>query len=193
MAASVATYSQNVKTLDEYYDAIDHGHLPVVRGLALTKDDLVRRAVIMALMCQGELLFEPLEQSWLIDFRSYFEAELRQQFQEMAEQGLVSISPEGVKVTTMGWFFVRGVAMVHLVFYRQIGTAHDFPASFEPCYGLWHRRLFHGFDGRDALFHVCTLCGFDGKGAAPAGDTRWCGWRRRLELCSARRVFIWGG
>ena len=106
-----ATYSQNVKTLDEYYDAIDHGHLPVVRGLALSKDDLMRRAVIMALMCQGELLFEPLEQSWLVDFRSYFQAELRQ-LDEMAEQGLVTVSSEGVKVTTMGWFFVRGVAMV---------------------------------------------------------------------------------
>ena len=34
--------------------------------LALTRDDLVRRAVIMALMCQGELLFEPMEQSWLM-------------------------------------------------------------------------------------------------------------------------------
>ena len=105
------TYSQNVKTLDEYYDAINHGHLPVVRGLALTKDDLVRRAVIMALMCQGELLFEPMEQSWLIDFRRYFEAELRQ-LEEMAQQGLVTISSEGIAVTTMGWFFVRGVAMV---------------------------------------------------------------------------------
>ena len=106
-----ATYSQNVKTLDEYYDAINHGHLPVVRGLALTKDDLVRRAVIMALMCQGELLFEPLEQSWLIDFRRYFEAELSQ-LQEMEQQGLVTLSAEGISVTTMGWFFVRGVAMV---------------------------------------------------------------------------------
>jgi len=106
-----ATYSQNVKTLDEYYDCINQGHLPVVRGLALTKDDLVRRAVIMALMCQGELLFEPLEQSWLIDFRSYFDAEL-QQLQEMAAQGLVKISDEGVEVTPMGWYFVRGVAMV---------------------------------------------------------------------------------
>ena len=105
------TYSQNVKTLDEYYDAINHGHLPVVRGLALTKDDLVRRAVIMALMCQGELLFEPMEQSWLIDFRRYFEAELRQ-LEEMVQQGLVTISSEGIAVTTMGWFFVRGVAMV---------------------------------------------------------------------------------
>ena len=105
------TYSQNVKTLDEYYDAINHGHLPVARGLALTKDDLVRRAVIMALMCQGELLFEPMEQSWLIDFRRYFEAELRQ-LEEMVQQGLVTISSEGIAVTTMGWFFVRGVAMV---------------------------------------------------------------------------------
>ncbi|MNN76711.1 Oxygen-independent coproporphyrinogen-III oxidase [compost metagenome] len=71
----------------------------------------MRRAVIMALMCQGELLFEPLEQSWLIDFRSYFDAEL-QQLQEMAAQGLVKISDEGVEVTPMGWYFVRGVAMV---------------------------------------------------------------------------------
>ena len=106
-----ATYSQNVKTQDEYYDAIDHGHLPVARGLALTKDDLVRRAVIMALMCQGEVLFEPVEESWLIDFRSYFEAEL-QHLEDMAEQGLVRINPEGIEVTAMGWYFVRGVAMV---------------------------------------------------------------------------------
>ena len=48
-----ATYSQNAKTLEEYYDTLDQGRLPVVRGLALTRDDLLRRAVIMALMCQG--------------------------------------------------------------------------------------------------------------------------------------------
>ncbi|WP_313080067.1 oxygen-independent coproporphyrinogen III oxidase [Pulveribacter sp.] len=106
-----ATYSQNVKTLDEYYDAINQGHLPVVRGLALTKDDLVRRAVIMALMCQGEVLFQPMEESWLIDFRSYFEPELAQ-LREMAAQGLVEVSDEAVTVTPMGWYFVRGVAMV---------------------------------------------------------------------------------
>ena len=53
-----ATYSQNAKTLDEYYDLLDHGSFPVVRGLALTRDDVVRRSVIMALMCQGQLQFE---------------------------------------------------------------------------------------------------------------------------------------
>ena len=106
-----ATYSQNAKTLDEYYDFLNQGRLPVVRGLALTRDDMVRRAVIMALMCQGELLFESLEQAWLIDFKRYFAAEI-EQLEGMAEQGLVEIRPDGIEVTAMGWFFVRGVAMV---------------------------------------------------------------------------------
>jgi oxygen-independent coproporphyrinogen-3 oxidase len=106
-----ATYSQNAKTLDDYYDRLNQGHLPVVRGLALTRDDLVRRAVIMALMCQGELLFEPMEQSWLIDFHTYFATEL-EQLKEMEGQGLVVLGPEGIEVTAMGWYFVRGIAMV---------------------------------------------------------------------------------
>ena len=106
-----ATYSQNAKTLEEYYDFLDQGRLPVVRGLALTRDDLVRRAVIMALMCQGELLFEPMEQAWLIDFRRYFAAELAQ-LEEMADQGLVRLGADGIEVTATGWFFVRGIVMV---------------------------------------------------------------------------------
>jgi len=106
-----ATYSQNAKTLEEYYDFLDQGRLPIVRGLALTRDDLVRRAVIMALMCQGEVLFESIEQGWLIDFKQYFAAELTR-LEEMAEQGLVHMNSDGVEVTPMGWFFVRGVAMV---------------------------------------------------------------------------------
>jgi len=106
-----ATYSQNAKSLEEYYDHLDQGRLPVVRGLALNRDDLVRRAVIMSLMCQGELQFEPMELAWLIDFRKYFALEL-EQLEAMAEQGLVVLSSEGVKVSPMGWFFVRGIAMV---------------------------------------------------------------------------------
>jgi oxygen-independent coproporphyrinogen-3 oxidase len=106
-----ATYSQNAKSLEEYYDHLGQGRLPVVRGLALNRDDLVRRAVIMALMCQGEIQFEPMEQAWLIDFRKYFVPEL-EQLEAMAEQGLVVLDSEGVKVTPMGWFFVRGIAMV---------------------------------------------------------------------------------
>lgn len=106
-----AGYSQNAKTLEEYYDYLDQGRLPVVRGLALSRDDLVRRSVIMALMCQGQLEFESIDLAHLIDFKLYFAPEL-ETLRGMQEQGLVEVSETAIQVTTMGWFFVRGVAMV---------------------------------------------------------------------------------
>ncbi|WP_280189228.1 oxygen-independent coproporphyrinogen III oxidase [Delftia sp. PS-11] len=106
-----ASYSQNAKTLEEYYDAIDAGQLPVVRGLALSRDDLVRRAVIMSIMCQGSVLFEPMEQAWLLGFREYFAPEMAALL-DLQAKGLVQIDDEGFQVTPMGWFFVRAVAML---------------------------------------------------------------------------------
>lgn len=105
------TYSQNAKTMDEYCDHLDQGRLPVARGLALNRDDLARRAVIMALMCQGQVIFESIEQAWLLDFRSYFAAEL-EQLRALADAGLVLLDESGIEVTAQGWFFVRAVAMV---------------------------------------------------------------------------------
>jgi oxygen-independent coproporphyrinogen-3 oxidase len=106
-----ATYSQNAKTIEEYYDALDHGQFPVVRGLALSRDDLVRRAVIMALMCQGQVQFESINLAYLVDFRSYFAAEM-EAVRELATQGLVTVDEHVIQVTAEGWFFVRAVAMV---------------------------------------------------------------------------------
>ena len=106
-----ATYSQNAKTLDEYYDALRLGQFPIVRGLALTRDDLVRRAVVMALMCQGRLEFESIELAHLVKMRDYFRAEL-DDLAELQNLGLVELRPDGVQVTGVGWYFVRAVAMV---------------------------------------------------------------------------------
>jgi oxygen-independent coproporphyrinogen-3 oxidase len=106
-----ATYSQNAKTIEEYYDHLDQGRLPVVRGLAASRDDLVRRAVIMALMCQGVLQYESVELAFLIDFKTYFAMEL-EALQELVGQGLVVVNGQSIEVTAQGWFFVRAVAMV---------------------------------------------------------------------------------
>ena len=106
-----ATYSQNAKTLEEYCDLLDHGQFPVTRGLALSRDDLARRAVIMAIMCQGQVMFESIELAWLLDFHEYFAPEL-QQLRDMAGTGLVTVDDSGIQVTPMGWYFVRGIAMV---------------------------------------------------------------------------------
>jgi oxygen-independent coproporphyrinogen III oxidase len=105
------TFSQNVKTLDEYYDLLNQGRLPVVRGMALSRDDLVRRTVIMALMCQGSVLFESVELAHLVDFKQYFAPEM-ESLAAMQEQGLLTLDDTGIHVTELGWFFVRGVAMV---------------------------------------------------------------------------------
>ncbi|WP_365712067.1 hypothetical protein [Piscinibacter sp.] len=86
-----ATYSQNAKTLPEYYDAVNQGQFPIVRGLALTRDDLVRRAVIMALMCQGRLEFESIELAHLIKVRKHFATEL-EQLRALQESGWWSSS-----------------------------------------------------------------------------------------------------
>ncbi len=106
-----ATYSQNAKTLEEYDDALDNGRFPIVRGLALSRDDLVRRAVIMALMCQGQVLFESIDLAYLIDFKRYFAKEL-EAMQALEQQGLAALDANGIQVTSKGWFFVRAVAMV---------------------------------------------------------------------------------
>jgi oxygen-independent coproporphyrinogen III oxidase len=105
-----ANYSQNSKTIEEYYDLLDQGNFPVVRGLALSHDDLVRRAVIMALMCQGEVEFEAIELAYIIDFNKYFANELKalkgSEFSEM-----VTINQSSIVVSEIGWFFVRAIAM----------------------------------------------------------------------------------
>ena len=105
------TYSQNAKTLEEYTDYLDQGRLPVVRGLALSRDDLARRAVIMALMCQGQVMFESFEAAWLMDFREHFAKEL-EALHEYEDLGFVVVDDSSVQVTPQGWYFVRAIAMV---------------------------------------------------------------------------------
>jgi oxygen-independent coproporphyrinogen-3 oxidase len=106
-----ASYYQNAKTLPEYYDAVRQGQLPVVRGIALTRDDLLRRTVIMALMCQGRVEFEAVESAHLIDMHDYFASEF-EQLAPLAAAGLVELTPDAIQLTASGWFLVRAVAMV---------------------------------------------------------------------------------
>ncbi len=104
------TYYQNVKSLDDYYDTLDAGRLPVWRGLELTQDDLVRRAVIQQLICNFRLSIESIEIAHLIDFRRYFADEL-QDLKRLADDGLVEIQPDWIVVTPRGRLIVRAVCM----------------------------------------------------------------------------------
>jgi oxygen-independent coproporphyrinogen-3 oxidase len=116
-----ATYSQNVKTLDEYYDRLDQHELPVLRGIELSADDLVRRAVIQALMCQFALSIESIEIAYLIDFKRYFAEELAV-LAEYARSGLVEINDEWITVTPRGRLVVRAICMVFDRYLREAET-----------------------------------------------------------------------
>ena len=105
------TYSQNVKTLDEYYDRLDAGQLPVYRGIELTADDILRRSIIQALMCHFELSVESIEASHLIDFHQYFADELHD-LKEMEAAGLVKVSKDWVSVLPAGRMLVRAISMI---------------------------------------------------------------------------------
>ena len=106
-----AIYSQNVKTLDEYYALLDAGQLPVFRGIELDADDMLRRAIIQSLMCHFELSFDAVEKAHGIDFASYFATELAA-LEEMVQAGLVRIEPRRIVVLPPGRMLVRAVSMV---------------------------------------------------------------------------------
>jgi oxygen-independent coproporphyrinogen-3 oxidase len=105
------TYSQNVRTLDDYYDFLDRGELPALRGIELTADDIVRRAVISSLMCQFELSIESIEIAHLIDFHQYFAPEL-ERLQVLVDDGLIEMDEHWITVTPRGRMLVRAVAMI---------------------------------------------------------------------------------
>jgi len=105
------TYSQNEKVLEDYYARVDSDTLPVLRGIELSPDDLLRRTVIQSLACHFRVSKEAISIGHLIDFDSYFGREL-EQLEEMEQEGLVKLEDEWITVTDKGRLLVRVVCMV---------------------------------------------------------------------------------
>jgi oxygen-independent coproporphyrinogen III oxidase len=107
-------YVQNVKKLPEYYGAVREGRFPIERGIALDGDDLVRRYVILQLMCNFHLEVREVERRFALSFRETFAPELAELTgpDSPAAHGLVAVTPEIIEVTPLGRLFVRNVCMV---------------------------------------------------------------------------------
>jgi oxygen-independent coproporphyrinogen-3 oxidase len=105
------TYSQNLKTIEDYDRALDAGRLPVFRGLALTHDDRLRRAVITGLICHFTLDFTAIESAYGIVFRDYFADELHA-LAAMQADGLVTLAPGSITVNPSGKLLIRNICMV---------------------------------------------------------------------------------
>lgn len=105
------TYSQNHRDLPAYYEALDRGALPIMRGIELTADDILRRAVIQALMCHFAVNKESIGVAYLIDFDRYFAREIAD-LKELARHGLVEFDEDWINITAKGRFLIRSICMV---------------------------------------------------------------------------------
>ncbi|MFC1750426.1 oxygen-independent coproporphyrinogen III oxidase [Pseudomonadota bacterium] len=112
------SYSQNVRTMDEYTAAIDAGHLPVFRGVELTDDDLLRREVITELMCNFDLVKSRIAEKYSINFDEYFKTE-QADIAQLQEDGLITVSDGHIEVMPAGRFLIRNICMVFDKYLRQ--------------------------------------------------------------------------
>jgi oxygen-independent coproporphyrinogen-3 oxidase len=104
------TYSQNRRTLDEYYADIDVGRLPVFRGIELSRDDEIRRDAITRTICNFSLDFAAVERAWGIDFNHYF-ADALLKLEPMQADGLLVLDAKGIRVLPKGRLLIRNICM----------------------------------------------------------------------------------
>jgi len=112
------SFSQNHRELDDYYAAIDSGHLPVYRGMHLSEDDRIRRNVIQELICHFRLDFDTVEKRYGIRFHDYFSYELKA-LTGMQADGLLRINNDSIEVLPAGRLLIRNICMVFDAYLRD--------------------------------------------------------------------------
>ena len=105
------TLSQNDCDLLRYYDKLERNILPIMRGIELNADDLIRRSVMQALICHSVLSFESVEAYFPIEFRNYFATELAELiFYEQA--GLITLNDHEIEVTPRGRLLISSICRI---------------------------------------------------------------------------------
>ena len=112
------SYSQNVKTIEQYYQLIDSGNLPIYRGIELSDDDILRREVITQLICHFHLTFSSIEKQFNISFKDYFAVEL-EALTNMQNDGLLTMNDQEITVLSPGRLLIRNICMVFDYYLRQ--------------------------------------------------------------------------
>lgn len=121
----VCSYSQNYKTLDRYYQALDQQQLPIEKGVMLDSDDLLRRHVIQQLTCYDKLVFKVFEEAYHIQFSRYFKRELSL-LKPMQDDGLLAITETTLTILPRGRLLLRNICTAFDVGLRKMTTEQRF-------------------------------------------------------------------
>lgn len=98
-------FAQNVKVVEEYYELINKGMLPVFRGHFLTPEDLIMRKHILNIMCRFETTWIDKEDQTESLYNSL------SRLDEMVYDGLIERFPYKLVVTGEGKKFIRNICM----------------------------------------------------------------------------------
>lgn len=113
-------FSQHEKARSRYYQALDRGGLPVLRGVTLTADDHIRQYVITEIMCNLRLDLHAVGARFNIDAHAYFAKEW-QALQPLAADGLIALHDSGFTVQTLGRLLIRNIAMIFDAYLPHVG------------------------------------------------------------------------
>jgi oxygen-independent coproporphyrinogen III oxidase len=111
-------YAQNFRDLVSYTRRIGDGDFATMRGIRLTDDDILRREVILRILCHGRLRAREIEREFGIDFERYF-ADESSRLEDLERDGLVERRPGEISVTLLGRIFLRVVGMVFDAYLRR--------------------------------------------------------------------------
>jgi oxygen-independent coproporphyrinogen-3 oxidase len=103
-------FAQNSVSTIEYEEIIESGELPIVKGLLIDDDDLIRAALIQDLMCYDSLSFDDFGARHNIDFREYFASEI-EKLDVLEKDDLIVLSDAGIEITPRGRLLLRNIAM----------------------------------------------------------------------------------
>jgi len=103
-------YAQNWRDVPHYYESIDAGRWPVMRGMQVGDEDKLRRSVINRILCHTVVVKSEVERDFGIDFDEHFAPELAR-LRELERDGLVRLNDGRIEVAPLGRVFIRNVAM----------------------------------------------------------------------------------
>ena len=101
------SYRQNFKSMPLYEKSLRDGILPIERGIILDGEDILRRGIIMDIMCSLKVFYN----RYGVDFKTKFKKAFPH-LEIMRGDGLVEMRDDGFEVTKTGRLFLRNIAML---------------------------------------------------------------------------------
>jgi oxygen-independent coproporphyrinogen III oxidase len=111
ISAIGSAYAQNYRELPRYSQAVERRGIATMRGYVLNDDDRLRRALITRLLCHAVIRKEEIAAEFAVHFDDYFAPELAR-LTPFAEDRLIELDEEEIRVTLLGRIFIRNIAMI---------------------------------------------------------------------------------